>query len=75
MVDEMVYIRDIAHRQGDYTMRCAYDDALHYFATGRLSAVCEQAILANIRQVINTLNSWQGGTTDEMGKYLRSFNN
>ena len=69
----MAAIRDDAQREKNFARRNAYNDALYYLHTGRLSAAGEKAIFANINNVLKKLDTWQGGTTDDIGKYLMSF--
>ena len=67
-------IRDTAHLRGDYHAYCAYDAALYYLNTGRLSALCEKAIHANIRAVLKRLNNSKADNSYEaIGDFLKGY--
>ena len=66
-------IRDTAHLRGEWYTRNTYDAALYYLNTGRLSAICERAILANIRIVLKRLNSKADNSYEAIGNFLKGF--
>jgi len=51
----------------------AYDTALWYIVTCRISGSCAYAIMYNLRDVCKRLNKMGDCTTDAIGDYLKSF--
>jgi hypothetical protein len=69
----MSEICDTASRGGEYHVTNAYDAALYYLTTGRLSGTCELALVQNIRKVLKRLNSGADDSYEAVGNFLKGF--